>query len=495
MTRSKVKPEYRTSLSAARIIGGANALTYGIGLVRTKVAALLLGPEGIGLLGIFQVALQLMGTVAGLGFGTSAVRVVSERKVADDLPATSRFVNVVRIASARLALAGLVLTLVLSMPLSRVVFGSSSHFIDFLILAVGVAAHVMLFSHQAILQGLGELGSIARSNVFGTLAALPVALALYGYLGASGIPIALAVNFVAMAAFSVHAVPSWVGRQQLSTRRLWHEARPLLGFGIATMWGTALGSVTLLTVRSVIVRSLDLDSAGQYTSAWIISGMLAQFVLAGLGTEFYPRLSSVAGENAKTNLMVNRQVEIGLLLAIPGLMLSVTGGEIGMSLLFSSEFVEGARLLPWFVAGIAVQVASWPLGFIQRAAGRTGWLVATQTEGQLVLLLASVALFQIRQDLLGFAIAIPLAYALHSCVLLFSARRISKFGYNRRTVLVQLVSAGWLSASIVSAGLLSGLSQIVAGCFLSCAAGLFSAVVIRGRRGSAPMGKGSRLAL
>lgn len=49
-----------------------------IGLAHTKVAALLLGPLGIGEIGLFLNLVQFIATIGALGLGTSAVRQIAE---------------------------------------------------------------------------------------------------------------------------------------------------------------------------------------------------------------------------------------------------------------------------------------------------------------------------------------------------------------------------------------------------------------------------------
>ena len=48
---------YRQILRSTSIIGGASVINILIGLVRVKVAAVLLGPAGIGLIGLFKAML------------------------------------------------------------------------------------------------------------------------------------------------------------------------------------------------------------------------------------------------------------------------------------------------------------------------------------------------------------------------------------------------------------------------------------------------------
>ncbi|MFN3592652.1 MAG: hypothetical protein ACK4TG_10750, partial [Thermaurantiacus sp.] len=53
---------YRTVLRASSLIGGASAGNVLAGIVKMKVAAVLLGPAGVGLVGLYQSIMQTAAT-------------------------------------------------------------------------------------------------------------------------------------------------------------------------------------------------------------------------------------------------------------------------------------------------------------------------------------------------------------------------------------------------------------------------------------------------
>ena len=69
---------YRQILRSTSIIGGASVINILIGLVRVKVAAVLLGPAGVGLMGLFSNLIATAANVAALGMGTVGTRQIAE---------------------------------------------------------------------------------------------------------------------------------------------------------------------------------------------------------------------------------------------------------------------------------------------------------------------------------------------------------------------------------------------------------------------------------
>ncbi|MCB1507177.1 MAG: O-antigen translocase, partial [Hyphomicrobiaceae bacterium] len=69
---------YRTILRSSSIMGGASVINVLIGLLRMKLVAVLLGPAGIGLIGLLQNLMQAASGVAAMGLGTVGVRQIAE---------------------------------------------------------------------------------------------------------------------------------------------------------------------------------------------------------------------------------------------------------------------------------------------------------------------------------------------------------------------------------------------------------------------------------
>src|SRR6185369_5038127 len=69
---------YRQIIKATGIIGGANAFVIFLRIARMKVLAVLLGPTGIGLMGIYSSLVSTVATVAGMGIASSGVRQIAE---------------------------------------------------------------------------------------------------------------------------------------------------------------------------------------------------------------------------------------------------------------------------------------------------------------------------------------------------------------------------------------------------------------------------------
>ena len=64
---------YEQALKSTGIVGGTQFLTILITVVKTKIVALLLGPAGVGVLGLLQGIVDMIRNATGLGIHFSAV--------------------------------------------------------------------------------------------------------------------------------------------------------------------------------------------------------------------------------------------------------------------------------------------------------------------------------------------------------------------------------------------------------------------------------------
>src|SRR6478672_6250576 len=69
---------YGQILKSSALIGGSSAMNIVLGILRTKAMAVLLGPAGMGLMGLYGSIADLARTIAGMGINTSGVRQIAE---------------------------------------------------------------------------------------------------------------------------------------------------------------------------------------------------------------------------------------------------------------------------------------------------------------------------------------------------------------------------------------------------------------------------------
>jgi PST family polysaccharide transporter len=178
----------------------------------------------------------------------------------------------------------------------------------------------------------------------------------------------------------------------------------------------------------MITNSIDLQSVGIYTAAFALSGMFVNFVTAAMSVDYYPRLTSVVNDKGEINRLVNEQTEIGVLLAMPGLLATLSLSPWIIKLFYTSEFLPAVDLLHWFVLGCFGRVVSWPLGFIMLTLGKNRWFFVTET---CFILLHVTLIFVLLNwvGLEGVAIAFALVYVVYAAAAFHVARHLTEFAW------------------------------------------------------------------
>jgi PST family polysaccharide transporter len=439
---SKLGHSYGQILKSSSIIGGAQGFNYLIGMVRTKMVAVLLGPSGMGLVALYVSAIGLVDTVSRLGIDSSGVREVAEAHGSGNEEKIAKTVKTLRRMCWLTGIFGWLLTAALSYPLSVWTFGSGERAWAIAILGVTILIGSISGGQSSIIQGTRRIGDLARMNVMGAVAGTLIAIGLYAWLGQRGIvPVIIVTAAISLGFSCLFARKIQVADVSITWPETFQNSRRLIHLGVAFMYGSLLFGLVGVTIRAMIVRKLGLDAVGIYQAAWGISGMFAGFIISAMGTDFYPRLTAVADDNEEVNRMVNEQTEIGILLALPGLIGTLAFAPWIMQIMYSAKFLSGADLLPWFVAGVFVQILIFPIGYIQRAKGSIRWIYIGQTEANVTLLTLSLfAIYFI--GIVGLGYAYVCHIIIHGLVVFVSAFSLTKFYWRRKTYQLIAISLG-----------------------------------------------------
>jgi enterobacterial common antigen flippase len=457
------KNTYGQILRSSSIVGGAQAANYLIGFARVKLVAVLLGPTGVGLVGLYISATGLVGAVSGLGVGSSAVREIVRAYSQGDPQEAACTVIILRRVCWATGFFGWMLAVVFREPISRAISSSSEH-----AGAIAVLGATLLFSavsggQLALLQGLRRIGDLARANVTGAALGSVVTVAIYLTLGSAGIvPALIAAGFVTLACSFWYARRVPVSRSSVSFGETIIGARRLLGLGLAFMWSAVLVAGIDLLIRAIIARKFGIEGAGIYQASWALSGMFASFVLSAMGADFYPRLTATIHDRALAARTVNEQTEIGVLLALPGLLTAMTWAPLAIKLLYTPQFLPAADLLPWMALGVFGRVISWPVGFLQLALGASRWFAATETI--FVGLWAALTYSMCEAfGIIGSAYAFALTYALYTAGMLWVARVLIDFSWSTGTLRLILASATFVGVAYAARFLWSESATLIAG--------------------------------
>ncbi len=421
---------YARIFSSTALIGGASVLTIGVSIVRAKIVAVLLGPAGVGLMGLYVSVLELAQSVAGMGINSSGVRQIAAASGTGDDDLVARTAEVLRRTALILGLVGAAVTASLSGLIASATFGRPEFAPAIALLSLAVLCRAVSDGQTALLQGLRRIGDMARMSVATSLCSAGATVTLIYLFGHEGVVPALIV------AASITLAANWwfqrritIARSRVPLSALIREVRPLLALGFAFMASAMLTTGAAYVIRVLVRRELGVETAGLYQAAWAIGGIYVGFILQAMGSDFYPRLTAVVADREEANRLVNEQAQVGLLLAGPGVIATLTFAPLVLAVLYHETFAGAAAALRWICLGMALRVVAWPMGFIVLAKGARGTFLWTEIAAAAVHIGLAWLLVP-RFGLAGAAAAFFGLYVWHSIVVYAIVRRLTGFHWS-----------------------------------------------------------------
>ncbi|MFE0013700.1 O-antigen translocase [Mesorhizobium sp. NPDC059054] len=362
---------YRAILRASAIMGIASILHILFGMLRIKIAAVLLGPAGVGLIGLLQNLMNTGSIMAGLGMDTIGTRNIAAATAEGSLTEVDRTRSLLFWGLAAMGIVGGVLFAVLRQPLSELILGDRRWENEVGCVAFGLALSVAATGQVALLNGLRQIPFLALLKVATSILATclgTVALLIWGNAGmvlfVISLPLAnFAVGFVLTSRIPKrHAAPIPTPQLLRGVLNLARLGTPLMIGGIATLIGQ-------LMVRGIVQQQLGIEALGLFEASWMISMTYIGFVLSAMATDYFPRLSGTIRDHSAATQLVNDQTEVALILVGPILLLLMGLAPTVISLLYTAEFGQAAEILRWQILGDLLKVLSWPLAFVLLASG------------------------------------------------------------------------------------------------------------------------------
>jgi PST family polysaccharide transporter len=461
----------RQILKATSISGSASIINVLTSIAKVKLIALLVGPTGIGLMGLYQRVMSLVATIAGFGLAQSGVRQVAASPDPNELARVRRALFV---ASLALGLIAWAILWGVRERVSLSVFGDTAHADAIGWLGLGVLFTSITTSQTALLQGLRRITDLAKVSVLGSLLGALIGLGLIAWLGVDGIV------WMLIATPLTGALVAWRYTSRLPAQPairiplsdLVPRWRALLVMGFAIMAANIVSNLVQLDIRSTLVEDFGLPSAGHFEASWQVSMTYIGFVLTAMGTDYFPRLTAAIHDRDHSNRLVNEQAEVALLLAAPVLIGLAGLAPIGIHVLYSADFGPSIELLRIQALGDTLKILSWPLAFVFLAHGANRFYLVGELLWNAVFF-ALVTLLLPTLGLVATSIAYVVSYLVYLVFTLVVARHLNGLVLERRVV-VQAAAIFVTALALIALSYVSELATWIAGATATLAVGLSS---------------------
>ena len=435
---------YRSILKGFSLFGSVQVLQIIVNLVRGKLVAIFLGPEGMGISALLTSASQTIQRFSSLGLNLAIVKEVAAGK--EDAGTLGTALGVARRLILVTSLFGALVCMLGSRWLSQATFETADMAPMFMLLGVAVFLTILYNGVLALLQGLHEVGRISKASLVSALSGLLLGVPLYWWFGYDGIVPAMVLLALTMAIFYTLALRKALReRTHQRIRFSWQSHRPvvvrLVMLGLVLMVSDLIGSGCTYALNIFLNATGDMDTVGLYQGANSLTTQYSGMVFSALALDYFPRLSAVAGDNVEMRRVVNRQIEMVGYIVTPIVCALILTAPLVIEILLTSRFESVTPLMRWMGLGVMLKALMFPLGYIAFAKdNKKVFLWLEGITGNLLTLGMSAAGFMFFGLIgLGYGMVADccICYIIYYCV----NRRLYDFRLDTRAVKGAVVSA------------------------------------------------------
>lgn len=367
---SEQQSSYRQILKATSIFGGVQAFKIIVAIINSKAIALLLGPTGMGIIGLFNSTISLVGGLTNFGLGTSAVKDVAAANATGNDIRIATIIKVLRRWVWITGLLGAFVTLISSSWLSQLTFGNKNYTIAFVWLSITLLFQQISSGQLVILQGIRRLKYLAKASMTGSFLGLLISIPIYYFFRINGIVPAIILSSITAMFLSWYFANKIKLKPVVVNRvRTFAEGRAMLKLGL-TISITGLISLGVAYIVRIYINHMgNVAQVGLYNAGFMIINTYVGLVFTAMGTDYYPRLAGVANNISKSNIIINQQAEIAILVLAPILTFFLVFISWIVVLLYSTQFIEISGMIHWAALGMFFKAISWSIAFLLLAKG------------------------------------------------------------------------------------------------------------------------------
>ncbi len=430
----------------------ASGVSMGANLVRGKLAALFLGPAGVGIFNQLALMWNLFQISGSLGAFNGLVQHSTEAMVAKDEAALHRLAStwwiLLTAFSCLLAGVGALASAVISNWLLGD-HGAHAKLVALMLVSIPFAVSAQIY--RALLSAARLIPQLVRAQIVSDVGGAVVFATLVPLLGLPGAILGFATIHLILYLFLAFSVRRSLGSAYVrpSSRDFsWSVVRSNLGFGASGLAMIALSNLSAVIVSRLVIDRLGIGASGIFSNAWRIAVIYLGAVTTTAISYYLPTLARSESDE-QISREVNSTVRFYLYLLPPVMAAIMAGGEPIVWLILSAKFLAVAPLLLFFVPAELMRILAETVGMPMLARRRLKpftLLYAFQT----ALFIGGAALVLPYLGLAGAAAAYGLATTSSALVTFAVSRSYFPLKVEPRTALGLIRGIGLLSAAMAA---------------------------------------------
>lgn len=411
-------------------------------VVTNKVAALFLGPTGIGIIGLLENILALILGFTNFGIASSSVREIA--LVSDDADTENlkeqRLLKIIYKWALGTGILGLLVTVIFAKAISQEVFNTTSNYYLVLFLSLYFIFTSISTIRLAVLQAKKRIRTIVKYNIITAVFSSIIAVLGYYSMGIEAIiPVLVFTSFIGFLTSLYFTRHIRILQEPIFIKQVFNEGLPMVKLGLLLSVSVIFGQICFYIIRWFLKENYSFETLGFYqVSNTILIGYLG-LVFTAMATDFYPRLCNYENEIKQFNKLINDQTEVALLLVVPAIILLYLIAPYLIVFLYSEDFLQVLPILKIGLFAIILKAIVWPTGFITLVKGNKLLYLKQSLLGDGVNVIASIILFYYF-GLIGLGIAMVTMFLVSGIYNYYIAVKYYNFEYRKETLQIILFS-------------------------------------------------------
>ena len=430
----------------------ASGVSMAANLVRGKLAALFLGPAGVGIFNQLSLVWNLAQTAGSLGAFNGLVQHGTEAMIAKDEAALHRLAStwwiLLTAFSCLVAAAGAITSPTLSNWLLGD-HGTHANLVALMLLSVPFAVSAQIY--RALLAAARLVPVLVRAQIISDIGGAIVFATLVPALGLPGAILGFAAIHFIFYVYTALAVRRSLGAAYIRPRPSefrWALVRSNIGFGASGLAMIALGNLSIVVVSRLVIDEFGIGASGIFSNAWRIASVYLGAVTTTAISYYLPTLTR-ADNDDQLSRDVNATVQFYLYLLPPIMAAIMAAGEPIVWLILSAKFLPVAPLLLLFVPAELMRILAETVGMPLLARRRLTPFTAL-FGFQTAIFVGGAAIALPRLGLIGAAAAYGIATTAATVATFVTCRGHFRLKLERETAVLLLRGFALLASTMVA---------------------------------------------
>jgi O-antigen/teichoic acid export membrane protein len=372
--------ELKLLIKNTSFLAGTTFIKFLAGIFRSKLNAIYLGTEGVGIVSQFLMMINTATDFTTLGMNEAVVKQIAQS--ANDEEANLNISSSIKTYLITISFfigIGMSILILFQDEITLYVFGNGKFIRIFYLAIITFPLLILNGVFFAILKGFKGIKHIAIARTGIIVSNLLIFVPLIIIYKLKGAIIYLPISFLITMIWNLYFAnrfylkPNGLSFKNILKAPIRSDFRSEMlifsGFGLIV---SILSILSSFIGRSLVVTNFGIDKIGIYSPIITWAGLFTGFLLPSFNTYLFPRFSEVKTNKEATGI-INDALRLATLCLLPLLLLAIPYRDFMIRLFYSSDFLEASNYLPYHFIGVVFNVwfvvfgqTMTPRGFIKQ---------------------------------------------------------------------------------------------------------------------------------